>query len=91
MKDGFERGERIAKGMVDIYFASKDYVDAYRAFRRAQKKGESDEEKLFEAVSRMRELAARCILYVRENPEDREGIEQIINQILRDREENRSE
>jgi hypothetical protein len=83
--DGYERGERIAKGMVDTYFASKDYMDAYRAFRRAQKRGEEDEEKLFEAVARMRELAAHCVLYLRDNPEDKDGIEDIIDQILEDR------
>lgn len=83
--DGYDRGGRIARGMVDIYFASKDYMGAYRAFQRAQKRGEEDEEKLFEAVSRMRELAAHCVLYLRENPGDKAGIEQIIDQILEDR------
>jgi hypothetical protein len=83
--DAYERGERIARGMVDTSFASKDYMDAYRAFRRAQKMGEENEEKLFEAVSRMRELTAHYILYLRENPEDKDDINQIIDQILKDR------
>ena len=87
----YETGERIARGMVDTYFASKDYMDAYRALRRAQKRGEEDEEKLFEAVTRMRELAAHCVLYLRENPKDKDGIEQIIDQILEDRGKEESE
>ena len=84
--DEYERGTRISKGMVDIYFASKDYMDAYRALRRAQKRGEAnEEEKLFEAVARMRELVAHCVLYLRENPEDRDGIAQIVDQIIEER------
>ncbi len=80
--DEYERGTRIGKGMVDIYFASKDYMDAYRALRRAQKRGEdNEEEKLFEAVARMRELVAHCVLYLHENPDDRDGIARIIDQI----------
>ncbi len=80
--DEYERGTRIGKGMVDIYFASKDYIDAYRALRRAQKRGEdNEEEKLFEAVARMRELVAHCMLYLHENPDDRDGIARIIDQI----------
>jgi hypothetical protein len=84
--DEYERGTRISKVVVDIYFASKDYIDAYRALRRAQKRGEAnEEEKLFEAVARMRELVAHCVLYLRENPEDRDGISQIIDQIIEER------
>jgi hypothetical protein len=85
--DEYERGTRISKGMVDIYFASKDYIDAYRALRRAQKRGEEneEEEKLFEAVARMRELVAHCVLYLHENPEDRDGIAQIVDQIIEER------
>ncbi len=80
--DEYERGRRIGKGMVDIYFASKDYIDAYRALRRTQKRGEdNEEEKLFEAVARLRELVAYCVLYLHENPDDRDGIAQIIDQI----------
>ena len=82
----YERGTRISKGMVDIYFASKDYIDAYRALRRAQKRAEAnEEEKLFEAAARMRELVAHCVLYLRENPEDRDGIAQIVDEIIKER------
>jgi hypothetical protein len=84
--DEYGRGTRISKGMVDLYFASKDYIDAYRALRRAQKRGEeNEEEKLFEAVARMRELVAHCVLYLRENPEDKDGIAQIVDQIIEER------
>ena len=84
--DKHERGTRISKGMVDIYFTSKDYIDAYRALRRAQKRGEeNEEEKLFEAVARMRELVAHCVLYLHENSEDRDGIAQIVDQIFEER------
>ncbi len=84
--DEYERGTRISKGMVDIYFASKDYIDAYRTLRRAQKRGEeNEEEKLFEALARMRELVAHYVLYLRENPEDRDGISQIVDQIIEER------
>jgi hypothetical protein len=84
--DEYERGTRISKGLVDIYFASKDYIDAYRTLRRAQNRGEGNEgEKLFEAVARMRELVAHCVFYLRENPEDRDGIAQIIDQIIEER------
>jgi hypothetical protein len=81
--DKYERGTRISKGMVDIYFASKDYIDAYRALRRAQKRGEeNEEEKLFEAVARMRELVAHCVLNLHDNSEDRNDIAQIVDQII---------
>ena len=85
----YERGTRIGKGMVDIYFASKDYMEAYRALRRTQKRGEeNEEEKLFEAVARTRELVAHCLLYIRENPDDTDGIAQIIDQIIEGRTSN---
>ncbi len=72
--------------MVDIYFASKDYIDAYRTLRRAQKRGEeNEEEKLFEAVACMRELVAYCVLYLRENPEDGDAMVQIVDQIIEER------
>jgi hypothetical protein len=84
--DEYGRGTRISKGMVDIYFASKDYMDVYRALRRAQNRGEeNEEEKLFEAVARMRELVAHCVLYLRDNPEDKDGIAQIVDQIIEER------
>ena len=39
----------------------------------------------------MRELAAHRVLYLRENPEHKDGIEQIIDQILEDRGKEESE
>jgi hypothetical protein len=82
--DEYGRGTRISKGMVDIYFASKDYIDAYRALRRAQKRGEeNEEEKLFEAVARMRELVAHCVLYLRENPRIRMASRRSSTRLLR--------
>ena len=81
-----------AKAMVGIYCASNDYteayIEAYRAFRCAPKKvGEQDEEKLFEVVSRLRELVAHCTLYLREHPQEEESIELVIDELVMKRDE----
>jgi hypothetical protein len=33
----------------------------------------------------MREFVAHCVLYLHENPEDRDGIAQIVDQIIEER------
>ena len=75
-----------AKAMVGIYFASKDYMEAYmkayRAFRDAHRAEERDERELVEVVSRLRELVARCELYLREHPQEEESIEQLIDELV---------
>ena len=76
-----------AKAMFGIYFASKDYMEAYmeayRAFRDAHRRAEEhDERKLVEVVSRLRELVARCELYLREHPQEEESIELVIDELL---------
>jgi hypothetical protein len=84
-----------AKAMVGIYFASKEYMqayaEAYRAFRGTPKATEKDEQKLFEVVSRLRELVAHCALYLREHPEDEESIELIIDQLVTKRDKAQEE
>jgi hypothetical protein len=43
----YEEGHaHTAKAMLGIYFASKDYMKAYRAFRHAQTEEEHDKQKL---------------------------------------------
>ena len=80
-----------AKAMVGIYFASKDYMEAYmeayRAFRDAQRAEEHDERKLVEVVSRLRGLVARCELYLREHPQEEESIELVIDELVMKRDE----
>ena len=83
----YEEGSAsVAKAMVGIYFASKDYMEAYmeayRAFRHAQTAEEHDEQKLVEVVSRLRDLVAHCALYLSEHPEEEESIEQVIDQLV---------
>jgi len=83
----YEEGHaHTAKAMVGIYFASKDYMEAYkeayRAFRHAQTAEEHDEQKLIEVVSRLRDLVAHCELYLSEHPEEEESIEQVIDQLV---------
>jgi hypothetical protein len=92
----YEEGHaHTAKAMVGICFASKDYMqayaEAYRAFRGAPKATEKDEQKLFEVVSRLRELVAHCALYLREHPEDEESVELIIDQLVTKRDKAQKE
>ena len=73
--------------MVGIYFASKDYMEAYmeayRAFQDAQRGAEGhDERKLADVVSRLRDLVARCQLYLREHPQEEESIELVIDELV---------
>jgi hypothetical protein len=83
----YEEGHaHTAKAMFGIYFASKDFIEAYmaayRAFRHAQTAEDYDEQKLVEVVSRLRDLVAHCALYLRESPEEEESIEQVIDQLV---------
>ena len=80
-----------AKAMVGIYFASKDYMEAYleayRAFQDAQRADGHDERKLDEVVSRLRDLVARSQLYLREHPQEEESIELVIDELVKKRDE----
>jgi hypothetical protein len=72
-----------AKAMVGIYFASKDHMEAYSAFLDAHRAEGHDERKLVdELVSRLRELVARCQLYLREHPQEEESIELVLDELL---------
>ena len=70
--------------MLNLYLASRAYVEAYmeayRAFLHVQT-GEEDEERAIEVVRRMSELVAHCMLYLREHPGEQDYIELVIDQL----------
>ena len=58
-------------------------MEAYSAFLDAHRAEGHDERKLVdELVSRLRELVARCQLYLREHPQEEESIELVIDELL---------
>ncbi len=79
--------EDLARAMADLNVPATDYALAYRTLCRARMEDNVDEETFSWAVSCMRELVAHCVLYLRDNPQDREIIELIIDRILEEREE----
>jgi hypothetical protein len=88
MRKPEERGqEDLARAMAELNVPATDYALAYRTLHRAKKESNFDAETFSWAVSCMRELVAHCELYLRDNPQDRELIELIIDRILEERTE----
>ena len=79
--------EDLARAMADLNVPATNYALAYRTLCRARKEDNVDEETFSWAVSCMRELVAHCVIYLRDNPQDREIVELIIDRILEEREE----
>jgi hypothetical protein len=87
MSEPAERGrERLVRAMADLNVPATDFALAYRTLHRAQIEDNADEETFSWVVSCMRELVAHCELYLRDNPQDWEIIEHIIERILDERE-----
>jgi hypothetical protein len=88
MSEPEERGqEDLARAMAELNVPATDYALAYRTLHRARKESNVDEETFSWAVSCMRELVAHCVIYLRDNAQDREIIELIIDRSLEEREE----
>jgi len=79
--------EDLARTMADLNVPATNHALAYRTLCRARMEDNVDEEAFSWAVSCMRELVAHCVIYLRDNPQDREIIELIIDRILEEREE----
>jgi hypothetical protein len=77
----------LARAMAELNVPATDYALAYRTLCRARMEDNVDEETFSWAVSCMRELVAHCVIYLRDNSQDREIIELIIDRILEEREE----